>query len=45
MLNNMGIGEIIEETIKYSETFVCRIYNMHRTDYIDAARFLLFPRG
>ena len=27
-----------------SETFVCRIYNLHRTDSIDAARHLLFSK-
>ncbi len=42
LLKNLGIGELTEETIKSSETFVCRIYNVHRTDSINAARHLLF---
>ena len=41
LLKNLGIGEITDETIKYLETFVCRIYNVHRTDSIDAAPHLL----
>ena len=40
LLNNLGIGDLTEETIKSSETFVCRIYNVHRTDSIDAAWYL-----
>ena len=55
-LKNLGIGELTEETLKYSETFlteetlkysetfVCRIYNVYRTDYIDAARLLVFSK-
>ena len=39
-----GIGELTEETIKSSETIVCRIYHLHRTDSIDAARHLLFSK-
>ena len=42
LLKNLGIGELTDDTIQYSETFVCRIYNVHRTDSIDAARHLLF---
>ena len=44
LLNKLGIGELTEATIKSSETFVCRIYNVHRTYYIDAARHLLFSK-
>lgn len=44
LLKNVGIGELTEETIKSSETFVCRIYNVHRTDSVDAARHLLFSK-
>ena len=38
LLKNLGIGELAEETIKSSETFVFRIYNVPRTDSIDATR-------
>ena len=41
-LKNLGIGDLTEETLKSPETFVCRIYNVYRTDSIDAARLLLF---
>ena len=44
MMKNLGIGELTEETIKSSETFVCRIYNVHTTDSVDAARHLLFSK-
>ena len=44
MLKNLGIGELTEETIKASGTFVCRIYNVYRTDSIDATRLLLFSK-
>ena len=41
---NLGIGELTDDTIQSSETFVCRIYNLHRTDSIDTARHLLFSK-
>ena len=44
LLKNLGIGELSDDAIQYSETFVCRIYNVHRTDSIDAARHLLFSK-
>ena len=44
LLKNLGIGELRDNTIQYSETFVCRIYNVHRTDSIDAARHLWFSK-
>ena len=44
MLKNLDIGELTEETVKSSETFVCRIYNVCRTNSIDAARLLLFSK-
>ena len=44
LLKNLGIGELTEDTIQSSETFVCRIYNVNRTDSIDAARHLLFSK-
>ena len=44
LLKNLGIGELTDDTMQYSETCVCRIYNMHRTDSIDAARHLLFSK-
>ena len=44
LLKNLGIGELTDDTIQSSETFVCRIYNVHRTDSIDAARHLLFSK-
>ena len=34
LLKNLGIGELTYDTIQSSETFVCRIYNVHRTDSI-----------
>ena len=42
LLNNLGIGELSDDTMQSSETFVCIIYNVHRIDSIDAARHLLF---
>ena len=44
LLKNLGIGELTDDTIQSSETCVCRIYNVHRTDSIDAARHLLFSK-
>ena len=44
LLKNLGIGELTDDTIQSSETFVCRIFNVHRTDSIDAARHLLFSK-
>ena len=44
LLKNLGIGELTDDTIQSSETFVCRIYNVHKTDSIDAARHLLFSK-
>ena len=44
LLKNLGIGELTDDTIQYSETFVCKIYNVYRTDSIDAARHLLFSK-
>jgi len=44
LLNNLGIGELTDETIKSSEAFVCRIYNVHQSDSVDAARHKLFCR-
>ena len=44
LLKNLGIGELTDYTIQSSETFVCRIYNVNRTDSIDAARHLLFSK-
>ena len=38
------IGELIGETLKSSETVVCRIYSVCRTDSIDAAPLLLFSK-
>ena len=44
LLKNLGIGELTEETIKSSEMFVCRIYNVDKTDSVDAARHILFAK-
>ena len=43
-LKNLGIGELTEETLKFSEKCVCRIYNVYRTDSIDASRLLLLSK-
>jgi len=42
LLNNLGIGDLTEETILSSEKFVCRIYGVHKTDSVDAARHVLY---
>jgi len=42
LLENLGIGELTDVTIKASEAFVCRIYNVHKTDSVDDARHILF---
>ena len=44
LLKNLGIGELTDDTVQSSETFVYRIYNVHRTDSIDAARHLLYSK-
>ena len=44
LLKNVGMGELTDDTIQSSETFVCRVYNVHRTDSIDAPRHLLFSK-
>ena len=44
LLNNLAIGDLTEETILSSETFVCRIYGVHKTDSVDAARHVLFSK-
>ena len=44
LLKNLGIGELTDDTTQSSEKCVCRIYNVHRTDSIDAARRLLFSK-
>lgn len=42
VIRNLGIGELTDAIIKYSETFICMIYNAHRADSVDAARRILF---
>lgn len=42
LLCNLGIGVLIEDTMKSAEKFVCRMYDVHRTDSVDAARHVLF---
>ena len=42
LLRHVGIGELTEETLQSSETFVCRLYAGHKTDSVDAARHILF---
>ena len=42
LLKNLGIGELADVTIKSSEAFICRIYNVHKTDSVDAAGHILF---
>ena len=44
LLKNLGIGELTDDTIQSSKRFVCRVYNVNRTDSIDAARHLLFSK-
>ena len=44
LLKNLGIDELTEETIKSAEAFVCRMYNVHWTDSINAARHMLFSK-
>ena len=41
LLKNLGIGELTDATIKSSEAFICRIYKVHKTDSVDAARHIL----
>jgi len=42
LLENLGIGELTDATIKSSEASVCRIYSVHKTDSANAARHILF---
>ena len=44
LLKNFGIGELTENTFKSAEAFVCRMYNVHRIDSVDAARHMLFSK-
>ena len=44
LLNNLGIGELTDDAIKSAEAFVCRIYDVHRTDSVDSARHMLFSK-
>ena len=44
LLKNLCIDELTAETTTSSETFVCRICNVNRTDSIDAAQYLLFSK-
>ena len=44
LLSNIGIGDLTAETQRSSEAFVCRIYDVHKTDSVDAARHILFSR-
>jgi len=41
---NLAIGELTEETVDSSEMLICRIYNVQRTDSVDAARHTLFSK-
>ena len=43
-LKNLGIGRLKKEIIKYVEAFVCRMYNVHRTDSVVTARHMLFSK-
>ena len=42
LLNNLGIGNFTDETCKSAKIFVCRIYNIDQTDFINEARHLKF---
>lgn len=44
LLRNLGIGDLTEQTRRSSEAFVCRIYDVHKTDSVDAARHILFSK-
>lgn len=44
LLKDLGIAELTEETIRSSETFLCRVYNVQKTDSIDTARHILFSK-
>jgi hypothetical protein len=45
LLTNIGTGELTEETIKSAEAFICRMYNVQRTDSVDTARHILFSKS
>ena len=42
MLCDLGIGELSQETIASAEKFVCRLYNVRRTDTVDSACHIMF---
>jgi hypothetical protein len=44
LLNELGVGDLTKEKIMSSEAFMCRMYNVQRTDSVDTARHLLFPK-
>lgn len=44
MITNLGIGELTEETVQSAEKFVCKIYDVHKTDSVEAARHILFSK-
>jgi len=45
LLNNLGRGDLIEETCRNAETFMCRIYGLNKTDNLDCARELMFKKS
>ena len=44
LITNLGIGELTEETVQSAEKFVCKIYDVHKTDSVEAARYILFSK-
>lgn len=43
--HKLGNRRTHRKTIRSSEKFVCRIYNVHKTDSVDAARHILFAKS
>lgn len=44
LLENLGKGELTEETIKKAEQFVCRLYKLSNVDNVDKARKTMFVK-
>ncbi len=45
LLENLGKGELTEETLKNAELFVCKLYNLKQVSTTDEARAVLFNKS
>ena len=45
LLQNLGKGELTDETSKGAEQFICRLYKVHGVNEVDKACSLLFIKS